>query len=225
MDVLAFEQDAPKPTPEDVTHRLRDAIGRGLLPPGLRLAQEDLATRMGVSRMPVREALRRLESEGLVTALPNCGARVAALTAAELNEIYEMRVALETLAIRAASPHYTPAVFDTLRTLLGCMDDGIEDMQEYLLLNKRFHDLLYGQAQRPILLHTLENLRLRSDRYLALFSLTAASTDHAQNDHWEILQAVERGDLASACSVLTQHLHFAADGLSALLASPRVETS
>ena len=223
MNLLSFAKDTPKPTPEEVTRRLRDAIGQGRLRPGLRLTQEELAARMGVSRMPVREALRRLESEGLITTLPNCGARVAALTAAELAEIYEMRVALETLAIRAAAPLYPSTLFAELRDLLVRMDDGVDDVQDFLILNKRFHDRLYGCADRPILLQTIENLRLRSDRYLALFSVTEASTGHAQDDHWAILRAIERGDLPAACSVLTRHLQFTAESLSALLESSRME--
>src|SRR5689334_5025020 len=96
-----FPPIAEMPNSSDaVASALRDAILRGALPGGAHLRQEELATRMGVSRLPVREALRQLHGEGLVTLAPNRGAEVVALAPDEVHEIYDIRIALETMALR-----------------------------------------------------------------------------------------------------------------------------
>ena len=216
MDSTLFEHLGRALAPEQVTQRLREAIASGVLKPGDRLNQADLADRLGVSRMPIREALRRLEAEGLVTLQPYKGAIVSLVSADELREIYEMRVALETLAVRRALPAMSRDDFDTMDALLRRMDD-VTDPGDWRADNAAFHDHLYGRAGRPLLLDTIDNLRTKSDRFLALFVAQRDRTVHAQQEHWAILHACRQGEVDTVCRLLARHLQSTVTSLSATL--------
>lgn len=216
MDSTLFEHLGRALAPEQVTQRLREAIASGVLKPGDRLNQADLADRLGVSRMPIREALRRLEAEGLVTLQPYKGAIVSLVSAEELREIYEMRVALETLALRHSLHAMSRDDFDAMDALLRKMDD-VTDPGVWRSDNAAFHDFLYGRASRPLLLDTIDNLRTKSDRFLALFVAQRDRTVHAQQEHWAILHACRQGDVDAACRLLGRHLQTTVTSLSATL--------
>lgn len=213
MDSTLFESLGRELAPEQVTQRLREAIATGVLRPGERLNQADLAERLGVSRMPVREALRRLEAEGLVTMQPYKGAVVAGISAQELQEIYEMRIALEVLALKRALPRMDDDHLGDMKDLLRAMDRE-SDTGEWVALNRQFHDLLYACADRPLLLDTVENLRVKSDRFLRLFATQRDRTSHAQEEHWAIFHACRQGDVDAASRLLQGHLQSTVTSLS-----------
>ena len=195
---------------------LRRDIITGVLPPSSKVPQEKLAERFAVSRIPVRDALRQLEGEGLVTFVPNRGARVAPLSRDDLQEICEMRVALETLALRCALPELSNAQLDRATALQADMVAAPVD--EFGVLNAAFHETLYAPARRLRLLAQIEMLGRAADRYLRM---TVANLDYAQtshDEHEELLSACRARDEAAAVACLTHHIVAAGDALSRMLA-------
>lgn len=205
MDTDFFDDLERVRAPERITQRLREAITSGLLRPGERLQQEELAQRLGVSRMPIREALQRLEAEGLVVLQPYRGAVVAGVSARELQEIYEIRIALETLALELGVPRFDQEGLDDLEAILRRMDTEGE-ATTWLELNTEFHSGLYAAADRALLLEHIDNLRNKSDRYLRLFAARRDRTEQAQQEHWEIIAACRARDTHGAVARLRRHL-------------------
>jgi DNA-binding GntR family transcriptional regulator len=131
--------------PNAVREKLRLAIVSGELPPGMQLKQDELAERYGTSRIPVREVLRQLEVEGYVVIHPNRGAVVADLSLDEVLELLEVRIALETHALRIAVPQMGDIDFDTAATLLRAYDTEL-DPEKWGEMNWTFHRTLYAHA-------------------------------------------------------------------------------
>lgn len=217
MDSIFTERVGRTRAPDQVTERIRDAIVKGLLRPGERLPQEELAEQLGVSRMPIREALGRLEAEGLIVQQPYRGAVVAGLSADELREIYEIRVALETLAVRLGVAMMDEADLAGLRRVLQAMDEERES-DLWLAHNTEFHSLLYASSRRELLLEHIQTLRNKSDRFLSLFAQKRDRTEQAQREHWAIFEACQARDAELACSLLQEHLESTVTSLSQTLA-------
>ena len=190
---------------------LRAQIVSGELRPGEPLRQELLADRFATSRMPVREALRVLESEGLVVLVPHKGAAVAPLDPAELEEVYEMRVAAETLALRRAIPELSNAQIDRAERIQDRAEAS--GMRDFGALNKAFHTTLYAPCGRPRLLAHIAALGDIADRYL---TFTAGSLDYRDRSHGEhraLLAACRQRDEATAVELLTRHISEAGETL------------
>lgn len=154
---------------EDGVYRaLRSEIGRLELAPGERLRLEELAGRFGVSLTPVRHALRRLESEGLVVSLPRRGSRVAPLSVEELEEIQALRLGLETFLARRGAESCTPEALAEMTAARGEMERAFEagDLDTYLASFWSLRDACYRCAGRPRLQRTLEDQRVRVERYV-----------------------------------------------------------
>ncbi|HEY0602282.1 MAG TPA: GntR family transcriptional regulator [Herpetosiphonaceae bacterium] len=200
-------------TPEVVAHVLRQAIMAGVFQDGQALRQDELAAELGLSKIPVREALRRLEAEGLVVFYPNRGAVVAALSAAEAEEIAEMRVALETLALRLALPRLTPRVLTQARAILDELDHEAE-VTRWSTLNWEFHAALYAPAQRPRLLATITTLHSSVDRYMRVILVTMQHQAQSQQEHRALLSACEQHDETTACAILKGHITAASEMLA-----------
>ena len=188
-----------------IANALRTAIVDGTLAPGAPLRQDAIARHFSVSAIPVREALRQLESEGWAKVEMNKGASVAPLSADEAREIYEIRAALESLAIGLAIPAHTPASLRHADAL--CRAASAEtDPSLYVSRNKDFHLSLYEPAARPQLFEMIAKLHGRGERYLRLkFGLPSYKAE-SDREHAALLDAVRRGDLAQAQSLVTQHL-------------------
>lgn len=199
----------------DIAEALRAEIVSGALPAGSDLRQEHLAERFGVSRMPVRDALRRLADEGFASLQPNKGAVVAPLGPDDLREITEMRVAAETLALRLALPELSNAQIDRAAEIHARLE--VAPVAEFGALNNEFHRLLYAPCARPRLLSHIEVLGHAADRYLRI---TVSSLDYAGKSHREhraLLQACRRRDEAKAIACLTKHIEEAGDALARLM--------
>ena len=192
-------------TPDAVAVTLREAIVRGLFRAGQPLKADEIAGQLGVSHIPVREALRQLEGEGLVTIYPNRGAIVSALSHAEIKEIYGIRTTLETAALRTAIPLLSPA---TLRRASAVLDEyELEtDTRKWGDLDLEFHATLYGLDQQPRLLGIINTLRNQVDRYFHIFGVAVKQRDAFQRDHRAILNACLERDAATAITHLEQHL-------------------
>src|SRR5690606_7315048 len=148
-----------------IARQVREAILDGRLSPGTRVRQEALARRFGVSRIPVREALRQLESEGLVTLVPHSGARVARLDLAEHLELYRIREALEPVAAAESAPNLTDDQLDELRSLAAQIADAVDDEPRWLELDRRFHLTSYAGAALPRLRGMIEDLWNTTQHY------------------------------------------------------------
>jgi DNA-binding GntR family transcriptional regulator len=188
-----------------IADSLRAAIVDGTLAPSAPLRQDAIARHFSVSAIPVREALRQLASEGWATIEVHKGACVAPLSADEAREIYEMRSALESLALGLAIPQHTAATLREATTLCSAAKRE-RDPSLYVARNEAFHHSLYAPSARPRLLDTIATLHRRGERYLRLKLDFPQFKRESDADHAEILAAVKRGDAAAARSLVSAHL-------------------
>ena len=194
---------------------LRDDIVAGVLEAGRVLRQERLAETFATSRMPVRDALRVLEGEGLVHLAPNRGAIVAALNADEFRETYEMRGALETLALWLAIPDLTDRQLDRAEAIHVQAQQA--DMKAFGALNKAFHMALYAPCGRTRLLAQISALNDVADRYLRVAAAYLDYTARSHEEHGRLLESCRRRDAATAQAILHAHIEDAGQGLYAEL--------
>lgn len=197
-----------EPIGQAIARRVRDAILDGRLGPGTRIRQEALARRFGVSRIPVREALRLLETQGLVTLVPHSGARVATLDLAEHLELYLIREALEPLAIAQSAPHLTDEQLAELHRLAGEIAAARDDEQRWLELDRQFHLLSYAGAPQPRLLGMIDDLWNTTQHYRRAYRTTLSDEEFAfvDLDHRFILDALDRHDPVDAESRMRSHI-------------------
>ena len=190
-----------------ITKVLAERIVSGVLSAGERLRQDGIAEEFGASHVPVREAFRRLEAQGLVVSEPRRGVRVAGFGRAEVREVAEMRAALEVLALRHAAPHLSRAVLDAAEeaTRLG---EKAGDIQAWDEENRRFHRLILAPCAMPRLLRAIDDLHAASARFL--FSGWRAEWEApSDRDHRAILAALRAGDVEEAIAVLSRHVQWA----------------
>jgi DNA-binding GntR family transcriptional regulator len=183
-----------------VAQALRQRLLSGELRPGTRLSQQQVASEYGVSRMPARDALQALASEGLVDI-----SAVRRLSVAELQELYELREAVEPLLTRIAVPNVGRAELTRMSSILERMEAG-PPPGEWLELNTQFHALIYTQANRPTMIHITEQLRRLTDRYLYLHVGVFGDMGHLHEEHRQIYEAVSRGDAIAAAELTRKHL-------------------
>lgn len=185
---------------------IRDEIIQGHLPPGEWLRLEEIAERYTVSTMPVREALRQLEAEGLVEIFPHRGSRVSLLSAAELADIYDTRAALEEMATSLAVPHLTETIFEALTTCLVTMDNHPDDILLLNKLNERFHSTLYAPSGRRHLCEMINILRCRSQHYYHAYMVDLGGMAQSQAEHWAILEVCRKGEADQAAGMMRRHV-------------------
>ena len=192
-------------TPDLIAETLREEILRGVAAPGQALRQEELAERFGVSRLPVRDALLRLEAQGLVHVYPNRGAFVISLSADEVREIFELRLLLEGDIIERAVPRMTA---DDWRRIDSAHAEATRTAggPEWIEGDWRFHRALYQPAGRPRQLAMIENLRSTVARYSSGHDALPTRTPEWLADHDAILEACRARAAVAAKQRLTQHL-------------------
>ncbi|MGH7628008.1 MAG: GntR family transcriptional regulator [Gemmatimonadales bacterium] len=200
-------------THELVAAVLREAISTGVLRANQPLPQDEIASRLRVSHIPVREALRQLQSEGLVTYQPNRGAAVSALTPAEIREIYDIRVMLECAAVRRATPRLGSAEFERARAILAEAERA-RDGAAWGALDVEFHQLVYHLDDRPRLGEMIAGLLRRVDRYWLSHGLMLTHRREFEREHRELLAALEGRDADGAAALLERHLTGAAEHLA-----------
>lgn len=193
---------------EETTRRLRDLIIRGELEAGARLNERELTEQLGISRTPLREATRRLASEGLVELLPHRGAIVAPIDAARVRDALEVMGALEAYAGEVACARATDAEINEIRALHFEMlaDRAREDHQSYFARNQAIHFRIIDCARNPVLSQTYRALndRVRRVRYQA--NVNRQRWDQAIAEHEEILAALVARDAARLKRQLAGHL-------------------
>lgn len=202
---------------------LRTEILRGHIPDGEALRQDALARQLGVSRIPIREALRQLEAEGLVTFTPHRGAVVSRLSLEEIDEVFALRADTETGLLRRAIPHLTEDHLNRADEILIRYEQALQrgEVAVWGELNWQFHSTLYAPADRPITLGLMQRLHDHADRYVRVQLAVTHWESRASQEHRAIAAAARRKDTRRACALLRQHILSAGQSLVTFLREQR----
>jgi DNA-binding GntR family transcriptional regulator len=195
-------------TVDRVEQRVREGLLRGDYPPGTWLRQDELAAELGVSKIPVREALQRLAAASLVTFEPNRGAMIRPVTAADAEEIFALRLAIEPELLRRAIGRQT--IVDLATAELALTSSG-KTLTE---ANWRFHRALYDAAAWPRALATIETLQAAVAPYVLLYTEGLGGAAESDAEHHELLTHCRAADARAAVRVLRIHLRAAAEALA-----------
>lgn len=206
-----------------VLSALRERILRGVYREGEPLRQDGLADELGVSRIPIREALRQLEAEGLVTFSPHRGAVVSTLSLPEIEEVFALRADIETDLLRRSVPRIAPDQLHRAEEILEGWDRALEtgDLGVYGELNWQFHATLYAPAERPITMVIVQRLHQHSERYLRMQLALTHRESQASEEHRAIVVAARRRDARRASTLLRDHIEGACCSLLAFLGERR----
>jgi len=204
------EAPAPYRTKQEFAYRrLRDAIMRCELAPGQRLVIDDIARRLRVSAMPVREALHLLQSEGLVVNIPHVGATAAPIAPDAIHEVFTILEGLEMVATREAVARLRQEDVAELEGLLMSMDEALRSRayERWSELNSRFHVAISAMSRMPLLREMTQRVLGQWDRVRRHYfeGVLVPRTETAQREHHELLAAMKAGDLAAAETVVRQH--------------------
>lgn len=200
---------------ELVLDALRLRILSGALEPGSPLRQEALAEELGVSRIPLREAIRMLSSEGLVEVLPHKGAYVSMLSQDEVREFFELRLQLEPWLLAEAVPRIAGDALDRAGALVARMDAA--DAGAWGALNWQLHETLYAAAQRPTALAIVRGLHEKSERYFRFQALNAPIREQAHREHMALVELCRHGQADAAREALARHIADAAAQILAIV--------
>ena len=195
------------------SHRIADVLRAAILDgsylPGERIRQEDIAARSGASRIPVREALRLLQAEGLVTLVANSGAWVAKLSLAECAELYQIRERLEPLLLRASLPGLDGAALERMAGLAGVMEEAGGDVDAFLRADREFHLTSYAAAAPGETANIIGKMWNSTQHYRREFTKIAsrrAGLDVTHLEHRLLVDCLRRGDPDDAERVLVMHI-------------------
>ncbi len=228
---------APVTSPESATPRqslfsavadkLRDQIIRGEIAEGTQLLQDAIATQYQVSKIPVREALRQLEAEGLITIIPNRGAVVPALSPDDIEELFSIRSLLEPEVLRRSIPHLTEEDFSHAEAILKTFVNELrhdDHVSGWGRLNWEFHSTLYSKANQPRFMATIRNINNSGERYTRLQLYLTHGMKRANEEHHRLLELCRERDVTAACKLLREHIEFARQSLKQVLRERREST-
>jgi DNA-binding GntR family transcriptional regulator len=191
---------------EAAVEALREAIVDGVYAPGQRLKQHELAQQHGCSVIPIREALHQLAAEGFVVLDPQRGARVATFDGRALEEIFEVRIALEQIAVQRAAARMTPQAAAAIRRILDRMGRRGISPREWVALDWEFHDRICAYAEQEYLRKLISTLRRQMEPYLRLDLAKVGTIAFGRREHRRIFEACARKDGASAGRHIAAHL-------------------
>lgn len=203
------ESGSPTSAAETAYVQIKDQIIQGTLQAGARLPESDLAASLGISRTPVREALRRLAVEGFVEFFSNRGAQVTVYTDRDIDEVFELRTALEGLAARLAATRVTPLLIRRLRELADVMDTvpmTDEGLDRMTAANNEFHRLVVEASGNKRLAETRAHLVIIPIVRRTFHSYTKEELDRSRLNHRELIDALETGNAQWAESVAMTHI-------------------
>ena len=205
---FSIVMDEYLPLRDVVFNTLRRAILKGELKPGERLMEIALAERLGVSRTPIREAMRKLELEGLVVMIPRRGAQVANITEKDLNDVLEVRIALERMAIEKACKLITEEELQELEKAAKDFEKAIDEENVVKLAETDvvFHDIIYKASGNERLNQVLNNLREQIYRYRVEYLKDEATRNDLICEHEKICNALRERDVAKAMEITFQHI-------------------
>lgn len=203
--ILVSEQIPAHLARSVIEEKLRSAILDGRLPAGMAIRQQELATLFGVSRMPVREALRQLEAQSLLKVVMHKGAVVAPLIDEDAVNTYNLRLLLETEALRQSIPNLTQEHLAEARHYIDQLDTQTNPA-EMGRLNRLFHMSLYAGAGNSKLLRLIEQELSEEERFLRFHLSSMGLGKPTQDDHASLVDAIEDGDVELAVDILQRHL-------------------
>src|SRR5258707_4552328 len=210
-----------------VADKLRDQIIRGEIPEGAQLRQDAIASQFQVSRIPVREALRQLDAEGLITIVPNRGAIVPALSPTDIEELFTIRALLEPEILKHSIPRLTEEDFTEADVVLHRYESELQQ-EDHLFswgrLNWQFHSILYSRAERPHSMAIIRNVNNSGERYTRLQLYLTHGIEIAKEEHHQILELCRQRDVAGACKLLKQHIQYAGQSLKQALQERRASS-
>lgn len=196
------------PLRDVVFQTLRQAILRGELEPGERLMEIQLANKLGVSRTPIREAIRKLELEGLVLMMPRRGAIVAEITEKSLKDVLEVRKALEELSVQLACERITEEEIEQLKDAAKNFEEALktEDVTAFAEADVQFHDVIYFATQNQRLIQLLYNLREQMYRYRVEYLKRKEVHQTLLEEHDYIIQCLGKRDKEGATNAIGTHI-------------------
>lgn len=207
--------DSYQPLREVVCETLREAIRNGILEPGERLMEIQIAEELGVSRTPVREAIRKLELEGYVIMLPRRGTYVANLSIKDINEVYEIRASIDALAAGLAAERITPDELEQMERMLVATAEAFErgNMELVVECDTKFHDVLYCASRNDRLVGIINNLREQLTRFRSISMAHAGRMKKTMEEHGLIVEAIAQRDAELAQTLARQHMENAEQAL------------
>src|SRR5215831_1222161 len=225
---LAAESGIPRQSlTSAVADKLREQIIRGEIPEGAQLRQDAIATQYQVSRIPVREALRQLDAEGLIAIVPNRGAIVPALSPNDIGELFSIRALLEPEVLKLSIPHLTEEDFAEAGAVLRKYVSELrkqEHVSAWGRLNWQFHSILYSRANQPRFMAIIRNVNNSGERYTRLQLYLTHGVKRANDEHHQILELCRQRDVTAACDLLREHIRHAGRSLKEVLEQKRVDS-
>ena len=215
--------DSYQPLREAVCETLREAIRTGVLEPGERLMEVQLADELGISRTPVREAIRKLEQEGYVIMMPRRGTYVSDVSVSDIKEIFEIRSALESLATGLAARRIEPTELEYLKKLLTEIERHIDnnDIEKIVETDIRFHGVLYQVSRNERLVGIIQNLKEQLARFRTLSMSYPGRLLETLEEHRDMVEAIAEGDASAARDAAERHMEHAEETLLKALRKSR----
>ena len=206
-----------------IANDLRERILSGELAEGETIRQEALAAEYDVSRMPIREALKQLNAEGLIQWTNNRGGSVTKHSLNEIGEIFDLRMLIEVDLFRRAIPNMTASDFTHCEEILTQMEDSYDenDVGKWGILNYKYHSALYAASHRSLTNELLDRVNLQSDRYVRMHLSVMRQREPAKKEHRDLLELARQKKTDEACELLTRHIQRTKDQLLEMIASKR----
>ena len=214
-DNLSLKMDEYLPLRDVVFNTLREAILKGDLKPGERLMEMHLATKLGVSRTPIREAIRMLEQEGLAVTLPRKGAQVAKMTEKDLQDVLEIRDALDELAVVSACSRMANSEFESLTAAMEVFEKAIKagEVKDIVEADEAFHDVIYKMTKNPKLEAIVGNMREQMYRYRYEYIKDPKVYSQLIEEHDAIIKGLKSRDVDGLREVMHTHLENQVDAV------------
>lgn len=220
-DNLTLNMDAYLPLRDVVFNTLREAILKGELLPGERLMEIQLAKKLGVSRTPIREAIRMLEQEGLAVTVPRKGAEVAGMTLKDMEDVLEVREALDELAAQTACMKMSEEQLERLKIARQEFVESMEthDVKKIAQADVKFHDVIYEATDNAKLVTLLSNIRQQMYRYRVEYLKDVQTYPGLIKEHEEIVQAIEERNRQKVIEAMHNHVENQAIAMKAVIQS------
>lgn len=207
-DVYLLDMEEGESLRDAVYHSLKKAIMTGILLPDERLMEIPIATQLGVSRTPVREAIQRLEREQLVIVSPRCGAKVAGITDKDVKDALDVRIAVETMSVSFAAKNITPEQIARLREINGKIEEAIvaEDVARISDLDNLLHRMIGEATGNNVLMDIMRQLEEHVLRYRFEYIKSIKANNAIAKEHEQIIAAIENRDVDSASNYMMEHI-------------------
>ena len=213
------------PLRDVVFNTLRKAILRGELKPGERLMEIQLANKLGVSRTPIREAIRKLELEGLVLMIPRKGAEVAQITEKNMQDVLEVRKALEELSVQLACERITPEQVEEMKMAAEYFRKVLKsgDVTKIAEADVKFHDIIFAATNNQRLITLLNNLREQMYRFRVEYLKQKECYPQLLEEHDKLIALISGGEVEEACELMGCHIDNQASTVSDVIRRDQVE--